>query len=281
MLKKCVIIECLYFLENQNSRAIISLGLIFTMAIGMLDNLTGETFSLALFYLIPIGLYVWYISLRTAIAMSVICTLIWASSNHDLQTASLISNTVTNLGFYCLFSIITHRSRVMYDHEKLLSRTDHLTGLLNNRSFYEIAQNYLCIMKRTNSPFSIAFIDLDNFKEINDQYGHDIGDTVLKDVADSIISTIRVTDKAARFGGDEFVIIFPDTSSDTIALIMGKITAAVSARMNAFNYNVSFSAGVVCCSEPAQSLDELIIQADKLMYEVKNSGKSSFKFMEL
>jgi diguanylate cyclase (GGDEF)-like protein len=169
----------------------------------------------------------------------------------------------------------------MYEHEKLLSRTDHLTGLLNSRSFYDVAQNYLCIMKRRQAPFAVAFLDLDNFKTINDEYGHDVGDTVLKDFADSITSTIRNTDKAARLGGDEFVIFFPDTTAESISLIMDKIIDAIDQRMQAFNYNLSFSAGVVCCLESKQSLDELITAADKLMYEVKNSGKGSFRYKEV
>ncbi|MBT0664965.1 GGDEF domain-containing protein [Geobacter pelophilus] len=279
--KKCIVIECLYFLESLNSGKLLALGMVLTIIIGIADNLIGNSFSLSLFYLIPISLFAWYVSINAALTLSSLCAFIWATSNNVMGFAPLVSNILTNLGFYWLFSVIIHKSRVMYEHEKFLSRTDHLTGLLNSRSFYDVAQNYLCIMKRRQAPFALAFLDLDNFKTINDEYGHDVGDTVLKDFADSIMATIRNTDKAARLGGDEFVIFFPDTTSESISLIMNKIIDAAAQRMQAFNYDLSFSAGVVCCLESKQSLDELITAADKLMYEVKNCGKGSFRYKEI
>jgi diguanylate cyclase (GGDEF)-like protein len=280
-MKKCIVIELLYYLERQSTARILGIGLFSTIVIGTLDILSGDTFSLALFYLIPIGFFAWFLSLNIALMNTLACTIVWSASNQVMGIAPLISNIVTNLGFYTIFSIMIHYSRIMYEHEKVLSRTDHLTGLLNNRSFYEVAQNYLCIMKRRKSPFSIAFIDLDNFKEINDQYGHDAGDEALKDFAESIVSTLRVTDKAARFGGDEFVVMFPDTDSASIDIIMKKINERVKARMSAYNYNLSFSAGVICCSESVHTIDELVKMADKLMYDVKSNGKNSFVYRQM
>lgn len=274
--RKCTIIEILYYLERQKPSMLVVIGLAITVLIGIFDMISGATFSLALFYLIPIGFFAWFMSLRQSIAIAVLCTIIWASINQFAGVVQLVSSMATDLGFYIIFSLMIHNSRAMYEHEKLLSRTDHLTGLLNNRAFYDVAENFLCIMKRKRLPFAVAFLDLDNFKEINDQYGHDVGDTVLRDFADTLVSTIRVTDKAARFGGDEFVIFFPDTTPESIDIIMDKIRAAVASRMDSFNYQLSFSAGVICCSTVSHTIDELVIMSDKLMYEVKGNGKNSF-----
>jgi diguanylate cyclase (GGDEF)-like protein len=120
----------------------------------------------------------------------------------------------------------------------------------------------------------MAYIDLDNFKVINDSLGHAVGDNLLITVSETISSHIRNTDILSRFGGDEFVILLPETPGDAAATFLKKIHDQLNRAMTANNWAVSFSIGAVTYTKPPSSIDEIIKKADMLMYEVKRSGKN-------
>jgi diguanylate cyclase (GGDEF)-like protein len=163
----------------------------------------------------------------------------------------------------------------MYNKAKNMAMTDYLTGLHNRAYFYATGKKALDISKRTNHPISIGMIDIDNFKKINDTYGHDAGDKVLVHVANTIKKMLRRSDIFVRFGGEEFVIMLPNCPLDQAHNIMDKIRKVVAkSAVNLDNdilINITISVGV---SSKMDTLDEMIKKADKYMYIAKKSGKN-------
>ena len=116
----------------------------------------------------------------------------------------------------------------MFERIQHQARTDGLTGLVNHRTFYEILEQELWRSKRSGEQISLIMVDVDNLKTINDQYGHRAGDKVIKEISESIKESIRQIDTAARYGGDEFAIILPNTSLSDAAIVAERMVGFVA-----------------------------------------------------
>ncbi|WP_222838889.1 GGDEF domain-containing protein [Ilyobacter polytropus] len=152
------------------------------------------------------------------------------------------------------------------------SMHDHLTGLYN-RHYLEL--NLDTLIKKSlafDKEISIAFIDLDNFKNINDKYGHKRGDEVLEFMGKLIKSSIRETDNAIRYGGDEFIILYQDTSTEKALEITERINTKMKKNDFLYENKISISSGIVSYQKN-ENWKELINRADKAMYDSKKSGK--------
>ncbi len=153
------------------------------------------------------------------------------------------------------------------------ARLDPLTGIFNRRAFEELAAGELSRAARYGRPLSLAFVDLDHFKQVNDDFGHEVGDTVLCQVAATLISTMRSADVVARIGGDEFAVLMPETDSQAAMTALEKSRAALKALMQMNAWPTTFSMGVVSADGPQLTLPELLAAADRLMYEAKRTGR--------
>ena len=167
------------------------------------------------------------------------------------------------------------------NYEKLenLSNTDTLTSLLNRRAFTEKVNKRLIIQKRQQQKCALLFIDLDNFKQVNDVYGHAKGDEILIKVAAILANNTREEDFCSRLGGDEFAIWLEDIEEDTAILKAKNIlecTNELKKMVDNERQPLSLSIGIAI-SDPDKSLslDNLMENADKALYDVKKSGKSS------
>jgi len=158
--------------------------------------------------------------------------------------------------------------------EKTLSRSDPLTGLANRRAFYETTEAERKRAGRYGRPLSLAYIDLDNFKQVNDQSGHDTGDRVLIRVADIMRKNIRAEAVAARLGGDEFALLLPEAGHAAASVVIQKMHRSLTAAMEENNWPVTFSVGMVTYDKPPESANEMVQAADELMYTVKHEGKN-------
>jgi diguanylate cyclase (GGDEF)-like protein/PAS domain S-box-containing protein len=157
--------------------------------------------------------------------------------------------------------------------EKRLSRNDPLTSLANRRSFYEIAEKERKRAARYERPLSVAYIDLDNFKQVNDTSGHQVGDQVLVRVAEILSKNIRAECLPARLGGDEFALLLPEADYSAANILMRKVHRLLTEAMEAENWPVTFSIGLATYNLVPDSTDHMLQAADKLMYKVKNEGK--------
>ena len=161
-----------------------------------------------------------------------------------------------------------------------MAKLDGLTGVMNARAFGEAAQTILSIAARYGRPTAIGYIDLDNFKSVNDTLGHSEGDTVLIAVASILLESVRGTDLVGRLGGDEFAIFLPETTYSGAVTIFDKLRERLLKEARERVWPIGFSIGVAVFRTAPLSVDEAIKLADALMYRVKNSGKNNILFEE-
>lgn len=158
---------------------------------------------------------------------------------------------------------------------------DLLTGLPNRRLFGDRLTQAVKHTGRIGAPIALLFIDLDHFKEANDCFGHEAGDTVLRQVADRIRSCVRETDTVARLGGDEFTVILQDMiDTNHVETIAGEILKELATPFQIDNHaiNISASIGITLYPQDASSAEQLIKNADQAMYVAKNAGRNRFSF---
>lgn len=168
--------------------------------------------------------------------------------------------------------------RLSLRREKELARIDALTSVPNRRAFYEVLQRERHRLQRNARPLTIAYVDLDNFKEVNDNFGHKAGDSVLMTVASVMAGGLRKADVVARLGGDEFAILLPETNADAARQVMTKLHLRLMASMAQNGLPVTFSIGAVTFTVALESPEDLLQKADELMYFVKLHGKSNIRF---
>jgi diguanylate cyclase (GGDEF)-like protein len=156
-----------------------------------------------------------------------------------------------------------------------LSLLDDLTGLYNRKGFLALAEHRVKLAYRTGEPFSIAFVDLDHLKQINDSFGHQEGDRALIDTANVLRDCFRESDILARLGGDEFVIFVAEADMEKIAARIHEKLAALETAPGR-RYRLCFSMGIVVgCSSQKDDIESLLQQADALMYEQKRAKARS------
>jgi len=165
--------------------------------------------------------------------------------------------------------------------ERSAARVDFLTGILNRRGFYEIAGSESQRSRRYKRPLSLVYVDLDNFKGVNDSMGHDAGDELLTEVAAVIHSEVRGTDTVGRLGGDEFAVLLPETDQEQGRIVVDKVQKQLLEAMQQKNWPVTFSIGLISFQTPPESIDEMVRGADKVMYSVKLKGKNSVAAYEM
>lgn len=160
---------------------------------------------------------------------------------------------------------------------KKLAMTDPLTGISNRRNFMLRASEELERTKRYNQPLSIMLLDIDNFKAINDTYGHEAGDEVLRSLTNHCLSNLRAIDKFARFGGDEFFALLVQTDQDKANEIAERLRESIERleiHVDSETINTSVSIGLITTTGDELSVNELIKQADKALYKAKNRGRN-------
>ncbi len=250
------------------------------LIVGTFDHWTGPEISFSLFYLVPIALSAWYGPAGQGPILCLMSAGIWMAA--DISAGHFHShllipawNALVRLGFFLIITGLLRRLRGTLYREQRLAHTDVLTGLANNRAFYEQVDRESERSRRYRHPMSIAYFDLDNFKTVNDQHGHDTGDAVLRTVAQVLREHVRKTDVVARLGGDEFAGLFPETDYEAARALIQKIHPHLLHAMNRHQWPVTFSIGTLVFAHPLESNREMIKAADDLMYQVKKSGKNN------
>ena len=160
---------------------------------------------------------------------------------------------------------------------KLLSETDELTGLYNMRGFAIAADRLFGQSLRHGRPASVLMIDSDDLKAVNDRYGHEAGNRLLRGLATTIVAELRGTDVAARYGGDEFIVLLPETGSKGAMEVAERIRSTIAARpieCDGRNVPASVSIGVASYPEDGHSLDALAAHADRALYGAKQAGRN-------
>lgn len=246
---------------------------------GFVDFFTGTEIRVFPLYFLALCFASWRFGKPGAVASTVAATGIWVVSNLNagLQYSNSYIWVINALSQALAFGTVAAMffwARRLLDHEKSISNTDGLTGLANARAFRSAVTLALATCRRQARPISLAFIDLDNFKLVNDRLGHARGDALLQDVARVLQESLRTTDHVARMGGDEFVVCLPETPAPEAGLLMERVKAALNTIFPGYEVGVSASIGVCCWSKPPDDVEQLISAADGIMYGVKSAGKN-------
>ena len=167
-----------------------------------------------------------------------------------------------------------HLQRLMRQAEEQATR-DELTGLINRRHMSELAEDALSRHSRSGTPLSVAVLDLDHFKQVNDDCGHHIGDEVLQSMARLLADALRATDLLARWGGEEFVILLPDATAADAKAVIDRFLHTLSQTMVSSSLpllRLTCSAGVTQW-QPGEPLSALVERADRALYTAKANGR--------
>jgi diguanylate cyclase (GGDEF)-like protein len=244
------------------------------------DFVTGPGFSIALFYLAPIYFLTWFAGmgpglLMTCLAMAAL-TLADLRWNQSLLLSALVDwDRFARLCFLLLTTVLLGRLREAYLSASESSRSDFLTGLANRREFFAVAEQERLRAARYGQCVSVAYMDLDGFKEVNDKLGHSAGDEILIDVANELRKNLRAIDVVARMGGDEFVILLPETDAPAARAAIEKLRGLLLDLSKSRNWPVTYSIGLVTFEQAPKSTDDMIGEADHLMYAVKRGSKNN------
>jgi len=162
-------------------------------------------------------------------------------------------------------------------HATLLAETDELTGLFNTRGFAIAANRLFGQAMRYGRAASVLMIDCDNLKTVNDSHGHDAGNRLLRQVANAVQSELRATDVPARYGGDEFIVLLPETPPKGALDVAERIRKAIGGRalgIDGQQVAATVSIGIACYPEDGRSLDALAARADRALYQAKQEGRN-------
>jgi diguanylate cyclase (GGDEF)-like protein len=244
------------------------------LAIGYADHVLGYQFGFSIFFLLPIIIATRNLGRNTGFFISVLCAVVWALMDimhgvvYELPLV-LYSNTVIRFTLFTITVMIFDG----WEREKETARTDTLTQISNRLAFNEFGEMEVRRCRRYGHPFSLVYLDVDNFKIINDKFGHRAGDRLLVILADALRANFRETDLVARLGGDEFSIILVETDQAGAKTAMDRVSEAL-AKIPRMGSIVTLSTGLLTFRRPPQTFEEAVKKADEMMYLAKNKGKN-------
>jgi diguanylate cyclase (GGDEF)-like protein len=194
---------------------------------------------------------------------------------HDGSVIRVLCKRLPDGGRMLVYSDVTDLV-TQADRLKQLATTDGLTSLFNRRHLIALLEAELVRYQRYLRPVSLLMLDVDKFKSINDRFGHDVGDAVLMEVAGIILAHTRECDITARFGGEEFAIVLPETSEDHACVLAERIRSDIQSRAFCSNRHIktTISIGVAQAKATCTSVFQLIKEADRALYAAKRLGRN-------
>lgn len=249
------------------------------LIVAIFDYVTGFEMSFSIFYLVPVSISSWYIRRSFSLFICIISAFTWMiidviSGNMYSQAWIVVWNAAIRLGFFLIVSYLLSELKIHLDIEKILSRTDALTGLKNSRTFKEEINNILNISSHHPLIAAVGYIDLDNFKTVNDTMGHSEGDQVLMSVGSILSQSVRGSDIVGRLGGDEFAIALLVKDISDTEIFFNRLHNKLLDTMKDRGWPIGFSVGVAIFPTTPPNGDKALKYADELMYKIKNSEKN-------
>ena len=247
--------------------------------ISVFDFFSGTELRVYPLYFAPISVVAWHVGRRDALGAAGLGSLGWFGSNFAAGLAFShsglwIANALVHAASFAIVGSLIATLKAALTHERELSRTDPLTSLLNSRAFYAEAAWVLALCRRKDHPVTLAYLDLDNFKAINDSQGHQAGDDLLRTVADLLRASTRPSDLCARLGGDEFAILLPEADPREASVALERLRARLAETAGAHGCSVTGSIGAVTFLKVPENLEAMVSAADSRMYVAKAAGKN-------
>ncbi|HYN86864.1 MAG TPA: GGDEF domain-containing protein [Pyrinomonadaceae bacterium] len=272
-------LNAIEILGRRSKAFLVTVALLVVAALAVLNYLSGPDVSFLIFYIAPVFLTAWFVGRRAGLLMCACVGLTWfvvaeLTSDHYSSRAVPFWNAAVTLGFIVTLTLVVAAFKRSHEKERELARTDYLTGAFNGRAFAEAAEAEINRARRNLLPFTVFYMDVDDFKLVNDRDGHSTGDRLLRVVAETIRESVRTIDVVARLGGDEFAVLLPETDGGAAEVVIRRVRRQLTEAARAEGWPVTFSLGVVTWDVPPASLDEMLRAADGLMYAAKRNGKN-------
>jgi diguanylate cyclase (GGDEF)-like protein len=257
---------------------LIAVALILIAAIAVLDYLTGPQILLSIFYFLPVMFVAWSTG-------STKCALIVAGAGclvgpaealltdfHYVTLPVAIWNAAVRLALFCIVIYLMQEVRTLMAQLQDQATVDELTSLANLRALRETATGEIERSLRFHHHLSVAYLDIDDFKGVNDRAGHTAGDRVLITLASVARATTRSVDTVARVGGDEFVILMPETGAAAALPLLDRLRETFSRAAVVAGAPITCSIGLATFERAPASVEGMLAAADELMYEAKAAG---------
>ena len=255
------------------------LALVTLLLVGYLDYVAWPEIGLSFFYLIPVAIAAWHSGKALGIASCALSALVWLAADimsgaQHSHIAILYWNGALIFGFYLVVTRLLFSLKQALQNEQTLLRHDAVTTAINSKYFDEVLQDEIERSKRYNHHFTLLYIGLDNFKAVNDLFGHKQGDAALWYCVATMAGVFRRTDIIGRLGGDEFGCLLPETSFDAATVAISRLHSALEKEVIMHKWPITFSMGVLTFIEPPEKSDDAIRLVEQLMSDVKKNGKN-------
>ncbi len=262
------------------------LSFVLVLLIGIYDYWAGSEISATLFYLLPILISSWFGKKWSGYITALISSLAYVASYWHLHEYITISLFVWNIflrivifSFFVYFITQIRKKVVDLNLDNVLSpRVDQLTRILNSRGFYEILEVEIKRLERYKKPVAIVYMDVNNFKAINDNFGNTGGDHLLFSFAQTMKRHIRTSDVMARIGGDEFVFLLPEADMEGLKAFVTKIQDLLENMAEQKEWPVTFSFGATLFMKAPDTVDEMTAIPEEQMRLAKKQDKNSTRY---
>jgi diguanylate cyclase (GGDEF)-like protein len=257
--------------------ALLALGGI--LSIAAMDYYSGVELRVFPLYYAPISYAAWHLGRKGALAAAALSAAGWFAANPGAglefsHAAILMANTLVQLASFTVVGLLVARLRSALEREREVSRTDPLCKtLLNTRAFFEDAERMLALCRRAGRPVTLAYIDLDHFKAINDAEGHLAGDVLLRAVGARLRGSMRVSDLTGRLGGDEFAVLLPDLGPDQARHALDRLRILLQQPVADVRSTMTITIGAVTFLSAPDDVETAVQLADAAMYDAKREGR--------
>lgn len=250
---------------------------VLTLLVYWANDATPPSLRLGILYLVPVLLVTWHEGVAWGVAFAAATVVLreivaWEQMPRDTPTLWRAVNTTTYVLVVAIAMAGLRRMRRTQEQLAELATHDPLTRVLNARAFSERLSQELERNRRYARPMAVLYLDLDDFKAVNDSHGHQTGDAVLRLVADAMRASVRQADVVGRLGGDEFAVLMPETDAALADAAAARLANGLRSVFRG-TPSVTASIGVVSCVGSEASTDEVLRRADQAMYEAKRAGK--------
>ncbi len=258
--------------------AILAAMVALALGVGYLHTQTGLAYEFHVLFVFPVVITAWFVGVLAGYGLALLAAAEWYVADRLLggeQTdpLPLLFNIGMRLAIFVGWVWLLDQMRRVLQRESRLAREDALTQLPNRREFHERGRAAFAQAQRQGAPSTVVFFDLDRFKQVNDELGHEVGDQLLMKVAAVMRLHLRASDIAGRLGGDEFALVLPNMGAAAAMPYVEEFRQRLLVTMGEHGWPVTFSIGVASYGVAPRDFDAALAQADSLMYEVKNGGR--------
>lgn len=274
------------FFDDRPPIVVFAFATVVIGVLGLVDAVTGRELRFFVFYWPPIALVAWVAGQRLGQVTVAVSGLAWFLALLPLEgptrTPEVVAwNLLVNTASFAALAAGVAYIREVSDRQRTMALTDFMTGVPNARAFLAVLQGEVVRSRRGGTPLSLAYLDVDDFKRVNDTFGHEAGNELLRMIAQSVQGALRASDTVARLGGDEFAMLLPESDVAAARGAVERVLAHLAEEVGRRHWPVTFSVGLVSCAKLECTHEEMLQRADALMYEVKREGKNSLRVLAM